>query len=517
MEEMILERQIEDENGIQITDNDGNPVIEKISTYICPICEEENTNKENEDIKKEYVNNNIEDNQRENPFKNSDLTHIQTAFNNIPFFNKYYKKFKDITHSSDNLIYSGMQFIISLGLQNSYVSSEMGKVRPNIAVMGIMPSGYSKTPMLNNIREVLKFWSFNNINYIKGFEEFTPEGLKSYINKNADKNKLYKMTILRDEVSTLAKSTKNGIMSTSGLEFLSNVYDGRINQHDTRTSGQETFPDEIYCPMWMTGTPTFWSHITNDWWIQGIAFRILYPLTGDMDTRGIKLQNSNISLEEIKPFIDSLTTITRFEPDNDFEQLYLQKTHEIREIQNKAISEGKSEDIEYLYYKKYPELILKFAMIHRASMMEKSVEKTIEDALIGTKDTIYTYNLTKDDFEWAEQDFEMYKEGFIQAYDSYVNAQKERYKQTDTSFFENKFMQKLKKLKDKKQTYKIGKHNEIIKDEKGEWVKLSEITNYTHFNGQDNKIVIESLIGQEKIEKITCTSGTRKADMIKLI
>ena len=314
-------------------DDDGNESVREVIEYRCQECEREKYETNNADIgtKPEEIR---EVKNVSNDLKNTNSIdiknqHLKSAFKNIPFYKNNYWKFKNNTHASDTLIYSEMQYLVSLGLQNSYVLSEMGKVKPNIAVMGIMPSGYSKSPVLNNIKEVRKFWTFGDNNYIQNFERFSPEGIKSFINKNADKNKKYKMDIEEDEVSTMAKSTKNGIMSTSGLEFLSGLYDGRIDQHDTRMSGHEIFPDEIYCPMWFTGTFTFWAHIIGDWWTQGIAYRMLYPLTGDMDTRGINLHALNTSLNELKPFITSLTRISKFVPDEDFEQLYLKRTHEI--------------------------------------------------------------------------------------------------------------------------------------------------------------------------------------------
>ena len=523
--EMSFPKPVEDDNGNWVYDTDGNPVMEDVSTFICPMCEEE------ENLKK-YKTNNADIGTKpeeipevknvSNDLKNTNSMdiknqHLKNAFNNIPFYKNNYTMFKNNTHASDTLIYSEMQFIISLGLQNSFVSSEMGKVRPNIGIMGIFPSGYSKSPVLNNIKEVQKFWTFGDNNYIQNFERFSPEGIKSFINKNADKNKKYKMDIEEDEVSTMAKSTKNGIMSTSGLEFLSGLYDGRIDQHDTRMSGHETFPDEIYCPMWFTGTPTFWAHIIGDWWTQGIAYRMLYSLTGDMDTRGIKLKEPNTSLNIIKPFITSLTRISKFVPDEDFEQLYQQRTHEIKELQYEAVLKGRSEDIEILYYKKYPELILKLAMIHKAAMMEEPMEKLEQDELLEIQNTEYVFNLNKEDFEWAEQDFEMYKQGFIEAYESYVNAHSERYNETDTSFLENKFMKILKKLKNRKETYRIGKHNEIIKDEKGEWVKLSDIARESHWNKKDGDFVTDTLVNKDLIQKVICVSGNRTLSMIKLI
>lgn len=445
------------------------------------------------------------------------INHVHNAFENIPFYRKYYEKIKDMTHASDTLIYSGMQFTLSLGLQNASLLSEMGAVRPNIAVMGIFPSGYSKSPMLNNIREVLKFWSFGHNNYIQGFETFSPEGIKSYLNKLSpeEKSKVFKMAILKDEVSTLAKSTKNGMMSTAGLEFLSGLFDGRVDQHDTRISGHETFPDEIYCPMWFTGTSGFWAHITNDWWTQGIAFRMIYPHPGDMDTRGIKLQYSNNNLEEeIKPFIDSLTTITNFIWDDDFKQLYEQKTHEIKNMQYQAILQNQSEEKEIQYYKKYPELILKLAMIHKAAMM-KEPKKILIPGEIKQR---YQLLLNKEDFEWAEQDFEMYKQGFLQAYDSYINAQSERYKRIDTSILESKFMKYYNIVKnEKKLTYNTNDDNTITKNEKGEWVKLSDVCRFANFNGFDKDAVIKSLLTKGLIEKERCINYHYEVDMVKII
>lgn len=452
----------------------------------------------------------------ENEITNNDfIDHIQTALHDIPFYRKYYEEIKDQTHASDTLIYSGMQFILSLGLQNASVLSEMGIVRPNIAVMGIFPSGYSKSPILNSIRKVLKFWSFGQNNYIQSFETFSPEGMKSYLNKLSEdeKNHLYKMAILRDEVSTLAKSTKNGMMSVSGLEFLSNLLDGRVEQHDTRISGHETFPEEIYCPMWFTGTSGFWTHITSDWWNQGIAFRMLYPLMGDMDTRGIKLQDSNNTLDKLKPVLDILTTITNFIWNDDFKELYERRTHEIKVMQSQAIIQGKSEDKDIQYYKKYPELILKLAMIHKVAMMTPPKKISIPNEMNAR----YELLLTKEDFQWAEKDFEMYREGFIQAYNSYLDAQSERYKRVDTSTLENKFMKYYEMVKDKKLTYTTNEDNSITKDEKGEWLKLSDICRFANFNGFDKDTVMKSLLTKGLIIQERCINYHYEVIMVKLV
>ena len=447
---------------------------------------------------------------------NDDMIHIQNAFRDIPFYSKYYQEIKDKTHTSETLLYSGMQYMLSLGLQNASISSEMGSVRPNIGVVGILPSGYSKSPMLNAIRDVLRFWDYGRNNYIQKFETFSPEGVKSFLNKlsEEEKSQLYKMTILRDEVSTLAKSTKNGMMSVSGLEFLSQLIDGRVEQHDTRTSEHETFPDPIYCSMWLTGTAGFWTHITNDWWMQGIAFRMLHPLIGDMDTRGIKLEYSNNSLEELKPFIDSLTRITEFIADDTFKELYEQRTNEIKEIQKRAILEGKSEDMEIQYYKKFPEIILKLAMIHKASMMEEPKKISADNE----KRDRYALFLTKEDFDWAEKDFEMYRKGFLQAYNAYLDAQSEKYKRIDMSSMENQFMRYYHILKEKKKlTYTINDDNTITKDEKGEWIKLSDITTSANFSPRDRKNVTESLLSKDLIEKQIGVNHFKAVEMVRLI
>ena len=369
--------------------------------------------------------------------------------------------------------------------------------------------------MLNAIREVLRFWNYGHNNYIQSFETFSPEGVKSFLNKlsEQEKSQLYKMTILRDEVSTLAKSTKNGMMSVSGLEFLSDLIDGRVEQHDTRTSGHETFPDAIYCPMWLTGTVGFWTHITNDWWMQGIAFRMLHPLIGDMDTRGIKLEYSNNSLEELKPDIDSLTRVTEFIADDNIAQLYDQRTNEIKEIQQRAIREGKSEDIEIQYYKKFPELILKLAMIHRASMMEEPKKISIGKE---TRDR-YALLLTKEDFDWAEKDFEMYRKGFLQAYNTYLDAQAERYRRIDTTTLENKFMKYFHIVKeDKKLAYTVNEDATIIKDVNGEWIKLSDLCRFANLNGFDKDAVMKSLLTKGLIERQTCINYHNEVIMVKL-
>lgn len=443
------------------------------------------------------------------------ILHIQNAFRDLPFYSKYYQKIKDKTHTSETLLYSGMQYMLSLGLQNASISSEMGSVRPNIGVVGILPSGYSKSPMLNAIRDVLRFWDYGRNNHIQKFETFSPEGVKSFLNNlsEQEKSQLYKMTILRDEVSTLAKSTKNGMMSVSGLEFLSDLIDGRVEQHDTRTSGHETFPDSVYCSMWLTGTAGFWTHITNDWWMQGIAFRMLHPLIGDMDTRGIKLEYSNNSLEELKPFIDSLTMITEFIPDDTFMTLYEQRTIQIKEIQQRAIREGKSENMEIQYYKKFPEIILKLAMIHKASMMEQPKKISTDNE---TRDR-YALFLTKEDFDWAEKDFEMYRKGFLQAYNAYLDAQSERYRRIDTTTLENRFMKYYNVVKDEKRLiYAINEDTTITKDDKGEWIRLSDLCRFANFNGFDKDAVIKSLLTKDLIETQRCINYHNEVIMVKL-
>lgn len=461
--------------------------------------------------------NNINDS---SDMKSIDIDHIHTAFNEIPFYNRFYKQLKDRTHASETLLYSGMQFMLSLGAQNASVVSEMGVVRPNLTIVGIMPSGYSKSPMLNVIREVLKFWSINNINYVQKFETFSPEGVKSFLGKlsEEEKTRLYKMAILRDEASTLAKSTKNGMMTTNGIEFLSYLVDGRVEQHDTRTSEHETFPEEVYCPIWLTGTNGFWAHIINDWWSQGIGFRAIYPLMGDMDTRGIKLEYSPIPLDDNlrKYLTDVLPSINSFQPDEEFSLLYYQKTEEIRHLQQNALYNGKSEDIEIQYYKKYPELILKLAMIHRVAMMEKPLTMSA-DSLYQTKD-MNILILTKEDFVWAEKDYQMFSRGFLQSYESYLDAQTERYKRVDTSVLETKFFKSYDKLIEKNERYDIDKNDyHIITNKKGDWVKLSRICQLANFNSMDKDMVIKSLLGKELIDKNEAINYHYQVIMVRVL
>lgn len=445
--------------------------------------------------------------------KSEDIDHIQTAFNEIPFYKKYYPMLKDKTHASDPMLYATMQFNLGMSLENAWVESELGIVRPSTAFIIIERSGSSKTLALDIAKTVRTELSHSPIYHIQKFEHWTPEGVKSFLANlsGEEKQKLYRIALFRDEATTLIKQMKRD--SSEQHEFLNDLIDGRVEQHDTRTSGHETMPEQIKCDVLVAGTPPFWRHATSDWWDTGTGYRLFYPPEGKPDFRGIRMNGSSFAqFSEFTTYLKTLPSITKFEYTPEFDTRYYSITE-----QNRVKLFGTNENPIAVYRTKFPVLILKLAMIHKAAMMEKPKAIPIPNSMSQENYLL----LDTDDLEWAVKDFEYYSRGFGRAYDSFIDAQSDNFKPKTTKDSETQFFSKLDKIKEHYEIHHESdpefSTNSILvaeKSETGEWYTRTALNSLLQWSGETWDAITGKLIKENKIEMChpVWIKGTRHKD-----
>ena len=335
--------------------------------------------------------------------------------------------FEICSKASDSACYSASLFTIGNALHNCVFYDELGTVHTNLSFMHIVPSSGYKSPLLQVLIEIYeKEFKEQGIQYQS---KFTTEGLMNSLFKSKQEwekeNKLpmpiQKIHAYRDEASNLAKESKAG-RSANMWEFLSESYDGKIRPYNTIRGGYQTYP-EVWMSFWFASTLTLYEQLTDDFWEQGFAFRCLFIKPEETPFTGFNLHNNqrDLEIQRIINEIIELRDVKYAVPSDDWALKYNEFIKPIHDRGNEEIKKLNSADttgIEDKSDKKYPEMVIKLSMIHCAS---RGGWKTDDE---GKK---YLY-LEMQDIEMAIIDLEIYKENFIQAYNSYVFKKSESIK-----------------------------------------------------------------------------------------
>ena len=429
--------------------------------------------------------------------------------------------FKICSKSSDSACYSASVFTIGNALHNCVFYDELGTIYTNLSFMHIVPSSGNKTPLLQSLDEI--YYNEFKEQGIHYQSKFTTEALMNSLFKskqeweknNKETMPIQKIHVYRDEASNLAKESKAG-RSANIWEFLSESYDGKIRPYNTIRGGYQTYPD-VWMSFWFASTLTLYQQLNDDFWEQGFAFRCLFIKPEEIPFSRFDLDKTKrkIVIEEIINEIIELRNIKYAIPSDDWENKYNEFIKPIHDRGNEEIKKLNSADttsIEDKADKKYPEMVIKLSMIHCAS---RGGWKTDEE------NTKYLY-LEMQDIEMAITDLKIYKQNFIQAYNTYLfkkqNAIKlekidEEKKRIFKLFDEINLPQykkyhyniEYKKLEDGV-THAIG-----VQSDDGDYVSRSYFASRTQWTKKTLNDVLSSMDDASDIEIITVDSiGTNK-------
>ncbi len=173
--------------------------------------------------------------------------------------------------------------INSLGLRNLMFKDMMGPVRPNVWFAYIASSGAgNKTPPLRLIEDEIL------MNYNKELiapSKFTPPGFTEWAQgtdgKEDGKQKRKAIPphphgiIIRDEASRLLGENKNSPYTVEMKEFLSELYDGKIEGNYTRQYQHEG-NIRVFVSLAMASSPYFYDLLEDTFFTQGTGNRILW-------------------------------------------------------------------------------------------------------------------------------------------------------------------------------------------------------------------------------------------------
>lgn len=291
-----------------------------------------------------------------------------------------------------------IQFIISSYLHNCEFSDDQGTVRPNLTFFHIDRSGSNKTPLIKVFEDGI--YPQGLAEEMRMHSDFSSAGFRKSIIKYKHRNGIsefdtYKGVIIRDEATTLAKdSSSNGLSDV--FEFLSQIHDGKIKPKETTQRGREE-GSRIYSPIWIAGILQFLRYIPDMFWEQGLAFRSCFVKRERTEYKPVKMA-SETQYTELLTDLEGLRIIREAVADDEFLDLYNEYCAKIHDI---VIS---SDSVESQSYAKFPELILKFAMIFSASRDPN------QDVL----------RLTREEFERARNEAEQYRENLIEFYTEWM-------------------------------------------------------------------------------------------------
>ena len=246
------------------------------------------------------------------------------------------------------------------------------------------------------------------------------ESLHQYRKKYEEKGEVspvYRCIVLRDEASNLAKESKSG-RSSNIWEFLSETFDGSIYPYDTVRGKSQEYP-RVWFSFWFSSTLSLYQNLSDDFWEQGFAFRCLFvkPEKKEYEPMGGDIERET-AIEGIISQIKPLYQIERAVVSQEWWDRYNDYVKQIVERGNNEVDKllsAENVDIEEKAEKKYPEMVIKLSMIHCASRDGWKEENGIKKLF-----------MEKEDIENAISDLRIYKDNFIQAYNSYEFKKREK-------------------------------------------------------------------------------------------
>ncbi len=181
-----------------------------------------------------------------------------------------------LTHASPSVCKAGAEILISMALKDVIFRDDaLAPVRANLQFLLIAPSSSYKTPFVDTLEECYRRFFSGSSGSMSYESRFTTEGLQKHLSQFKSKNpeQIYFVFIMRDEISNLVKEATG--RGGNIYEFLSLLIDGNIPPYVTKERGREEYPPVVAFVIFL-GTPEFLKIITDSFWMQGLAFRLLF-------------------------------------------------------------------------------------------------------------------------------------------------------------------------------------------------------------------------------------------------
>lgn len=210
----------------------------------------------------------------------------------------------------------------SPALGNVILNDKEGKVRANIFIIYVAPSGENKTPPLKTMERIILGWKPN----LKAPSKFTPEAFTEFV-QGTDGTVKGKKTrkeilphpisiIIRDEFTKLFGEGRNSPY-LANKEFLSELWDGYVESYYTRAfqieGGLEPFVSLAAC----AAEDWLYEKLDSGFWSQGCGPRPFYPPHENYevkrkDTEYFYCSREDPEIEELKrtiyPMMDVLNS-----------------------------------------------------------------------------------------------------------------------------------------------------------------------------------------------------------------
>lgn len=316
-----------------------------------------------------------------------------------------------LTHASPSVCKAGAEILISMALKDVIFRDDaLAPVRANLQFLLIAPSSSYKTPFVDTLEECYRRFFLGSMSYES---RFTTEGLQKHLSQFKSKNpeQIYFVFIMRDEISNLVKEATG--RGGNIYEFLSLLIDGNIPPYVTKERGREEYPPVVAFVIFL-GTPEFLKIITDSFWMQGLAFRLLFIPVEKTPYQSIFYDNHDRDyyIEEIGRALAEIREIQNVSATEEFKKLYNQTMATIHDQQQNEWEDIESVPIEIQAMKKWPKIALKLSMVNCASRggwTEMNGVKTLQlDAV---------------DLEITMKELEEYKQAMVDAYDKFTSLQ----------------------------------------------------------------------------------------------
>jgi hypothetical protein len=465
--------------------------------------------------------------------ENNNIKRVEPP-DNESFFTDYFHRVQEIVPVPNHTMNCILKTQLSMALSNASYHTKQGPVRASIGHLWLGPSGSNKTGGRRFLEKTFLKLNPPQNNLKRLFSKHTPHNILENLNKVPYDIKYngspYAMAIIRDEASTLAKENRSGALSST-FEIYAEIMDNEVQDSGTTGRGNESYPEILYCTTWLTSTPIFLSHLSDQFWEQGIGFRFLYvkdeaplrynPLGGDGD-----IVSKEILDDMNEKYFKILCRVRNVNATDEFEKEYVRYVDKLQ-VDRIEAHNNKDESMEVKATTKFQGQVLQLSMIHAASRVRYS--KNYEELQISNcqgdcKDTILIMDTV--DLENAIKDLEEYKGVFLDYYRHYQDRKRQAWNPIKIT----RIIEQIKKvyydlIKDQKgynvDTMKDEKTGSIgylaVTHENGKWISQGSISQKLGMSMVDVKIALDSLFESGIIERVTAKTKTKPATLIKIV
>ncbi len=450
------------------------------------------------------------------------------------FFLDYFQRVQEIVPVPDHVLNCILKTQLSMALCNASYSTKQGPVRSSIGHLWLGPSGSNKTGARRFLETTFVHLNPFQVNTKRLFSKHTPHSILANLNKVPDETKHngvpYAMAIIRDEASTLAKENRSGALSST-FETYAEIMDNEIQDSGTTGRGNESYPDILYCTTWLTSTPIFLNHLSDQYWEQGIGFRFFYvkdeaplrynPLGDDGETVSKEL------LEDMnEEYFKILRKIRRVDATDEFKQGYAEYVDQLQVARIEA-HKNRDDSMEIKATTKFQGQVLQLAMIYAASRIKRDrnyLELEIPNCTGDCKEI--TLLMDTIDLQCAIKDLEEYKAVFLDYYDQYLNRRRQSWNPVKITRIVDQIKKAYSDLIREGKGYRVEREKDekgimtvyrATQDKKGEWASQGHIAQKLGMNKDDVKSALDSMLDSNGIEMINAKGKTKPVKIVKLL